>query len=241
MISGSRMARVVRSRNGSGRSACQLVICWPVTSHGLCMVDMAAHAIIPFVVLEALRAADGTAAAVDEGYGVDSAVRFGRTASVAAQITRYGRLVRHGARVDASEVSGLLRLVARRRDASLLFAEAGRRAGAWAASSHVAPVWKLCMWAIPAFARRRLGSAIVRRTARDVFDVEIHPDHTAQWKDHSGVNSQIPGVKACDVYRAATAELLRRFTEFDGALFDVTCTCDGAEVCRWSAVPPNGG
>ncbi len=206
---------------------------------------MAAHAIIPFVVLEALREADGMPAAVfDEGYGVDSAVRFGRTPSVAAQITRYGRLLRHGARVDASEVSGLLRLVSRRRDAPLLFAEAGRRAGEWAAASHVAPMWKLCMWFSPRFARRRIGSAIVRRTARELFEVEVNPDQTAQWEDRSGVTSEIPDVKACDVYRAATAELLRRFTEFDGALFDVTCTCEGAEVCRWSAVPPvppNGG
>lgn len=226
-----------------GRCGGHLVICAP--SHlesPSALVDMPAHAIIPFVVLEALRAADGQqAAVVDEGYGVDSAVRFGRTQSVAAQITRYGRLVRNGARVDASEVSGLLRLVARRRDASLLFAEAGRRAGAWAAASHVAPMWRLCMWASPRFARQRIGSAIARRTARDLFDVELHPDQTALWQDSSGVNSEIPGVKACDVYRAATAELLRRFTEFDGALFDVTCTCEGAEACRWSATPPNGG
>jgi predicted hydrocarbon binding protein len=40
---------------------------------------------------------------------------------------------------------------------------------------------------------------------------------------------------ACGFFGAALAELLRTFTDFDGALFHTECRARGATVCRWTS------
>src|SRR5262245_4669117 len=87
------------------------------------------HAIIPLAVLEAVRNLDTP---VEDGLHefADHLLvkRLGLSSTVAVQVREYAALARRGGRVDAAHVQALLRLVGRRPDADLVFAEAGRRA-----------------------------------------------------------------------------------------------------------------
>src|SRR5947208_8559152 len=54
--------------------------------------------------------------------------RLGLSNTVAMQLAQYEAMVRRDARADPAHVEALLRLVGRRPDADLVFADAGRRA-----------------------------------------------------------------------------------------------------------------
>src|SRR5437660_9385560 len=87
------------------------------------------HSIVPLAVLEAIRnldtpVEDGLSEFADELL----AKRLGLSPTITMQLTEYEGLVRRDARVEATHVEALLRLVGRRPDADLVFADAGRRA-----------------------------------------------------------------------------------------------------------------
>src|SRR3989442_270113 len=87
------------------------------------------HRMLTLAVLEAVRnldtpVEDGLAEFADELL----VKRLGLSSTVAMQLTQYEALVRRDAGVDAAHVEALLRLVGRRPDADLVFADAGRRA-----------------------------------------------------------------------------------------------------------------
>jgi len=199
---------------------------------------MNTHAVIPFAVLEAVRAADLDSIA-DESGAMEglSTVRLGRSPTVSAQIERYQALARRGARVDPEEVGGIIRLIGRRRDADLVMAEAGRRAGEYAAAWYVGRLWRVLLRMAPGPLKRRLGASIVKRTAQSIFDVDLSVDKVASWQDGGCLNTTAGDARPCEVFRAATAELLRRLTSFDGALFHVACRKMGDDGCVWSTNP----
>lgn len=201
---------------------------------------MKTHAVIPLAVLEAVRSADvvSVVPGFDNGDDVPS-VRLGGTPTIIAQIERYQILARRGSRVPPDDVGGILKLIGRRRDADLVMAEAGRRVGELVANAHTGRTMRTLYRMAPRMLRNRIGAALVRRTARAIFDVDISVDHVARWTDPGGLTGSSGGVRVCEVFRAATAELLRRFTSFEGALFHQSCRDKGDDVCVWSAQPTN--
>jgi len=198
------------------------------------------HAMIPLALLEALQGAD----VLPDGNDADgpfaelAATRFGGSATVAAQIQRYADLAGRDADVDAEEVIGLLRLVARRPDADLVLADAGRRAGRRAArcASRTA---RLLMSVSPSGWRRRIARRVVRHLGDRLLDLHLEWPDTIRWRDRAGIGrGDLAGV-TCRMVGAAAAELVRAFVPFEGALFHVRCGRDGDEQrCAWSTERP---
>lgn len=194
-----------------------------------------AHAIIPLALFESLRGLDAPPGELDDVHRDLSAKRLGMSQTVASQIDRYGRLARGARRVPADEVAGVLRLVGRRMDAGLVFADAGRRAGRLAASrvgSSLRALWRL----MPGGAGERLGFALARAAAR-VLSIQLAREGAvavATVRDPIAVQAT-PGGAACGFYGSAIAEVLRTFTSFDSAMIHSECRARGASRCEWRA------
>src|SRR5438128_2240053 len=152
------------------------------------------------------------------------------------QLTHYEVLVRRDARVDAALVEALLRLVGRRPDADLVFADAGRRA-ARRAVRRLSVVSRLAVQLAP----NALGYAAARRAARAVLGGELRREQqvpVARVRDTLAV-SATPDGAACGVYGAAFAELLRLLVGFEGAMLHTACRASGGAQCEWRAAPPD--
>ena len=194
--------------------------------------------LIPLSLLRAVRGADK----LPEGVGADAfgdeltTQKFGQSATVAAQIVRYESLVARGERVATDDVAALLRLVSRRSDAALVFADAGRRAGRDAAT-RISTVSRLTHRLAPGGLGERYGLILARRIAHRVFEINMSGRDEAEWEDQAGMGKAVAELRACEVYGAAAAELLRCYTEFDGALFHVACRTKGDAICQWHTNP----
>src|SRR2546426_1315947 len=144
-------------------------------------------------------------------------------------------MVRRGAPADSSHVEALLRLVGRRPDADLVFADAGRRA-ARRAVRRLFVLTRLAARAGP----RALGYVAARRAARAVFSGELRREShvpIARVGDALAVQATPDGA-ACALYGAGFTELLRLLVGFEGAMLHVSCRATGGEVCEWRAAPP---
>jgi predicted hydrocarbon binding protein len=138
--------------------------------------------------------------------------------------------------VDAGHVEALLRLVGRRPDADLVFAEAGRRAARRAASA----LW-LPSRAAARAAPRALGMAAARRAARRVLGGDLRREAqlpVAQVADPLAVRAT-PDGSACGFFGAAFTELLRLLAGYEGALLHTNCRARGAGRCEWRAATPD--
>ena len=185
------------------------------------------HAAVPLTILEAIQHLDAPIEdGLDEFHDELAGKRFGMSETVAAQIERYRRLADRGRRVELEEEAALFRLVGRRNDAGLVFANAGCRAGRRAVSA---------MRRLPGFARNGLGFAIARRAAR-VFDaaLERNSGPVSVTIDAPPSALSTTGGEGCGFYGSGLAEILRAVTHFDGALFHVRCRSRGAKACQWS-------
>jgi hypothetical protein len=195
------------------------------------------HAIIPLAVLEAMRHLDAPAPEAPTEYQAElSTKRLGTSGTVAAQIERYGALARRNALVEAAEVAGLLRLAGRRGDASLVFADAGRRAAELAAA-RVPWLGRLVWRVLPGFARDGLGFGLARRAAKNALGVTLSREgvQVVAVAQELPSAAATPDGSACGLYGSAVAALLRTFTEFDGALMHAGCRARGAPQCRWQS------
>jgi hypothetical protein len=198
------------------------------------------HAALPLAILEAIQGLDEP---VQDGlaeYHEDlSAKRLGLSRTVADQIDRFQKLARSDAEVSLDELVALMRLVARRQDAGLVFSHAGRRAGSFAVK-RVAGSFRRGTRALPTTFRNRAGFALARRAARRVFDVRLSRDHgvPAAELDPDPSDSD-PSGSACAFYGSALAETLRLLTDFDGAMLHVACRAKGDDSCVWRAAYPN--
>jgi len=193
------------------------------------------HAIIPLALFEAIRALDLPTDDDLEEFPDELVVkRLGMNRTVLAQIQRYQKLARADKRVDEEEVTALLRLVGRRADAGLVYAEAGRRAGRLAAA-RVFAVLRLLRHLLPA----GFGALLARRAAADVFGATLRGDRMTVTATGDPIAIRAtPGGAACGFFGSALAELLRIFTPFDGALLHDACRGRGDGECHWRASPP---
>src|SRR5207249_1909408 len=145
-------------------------------------------------------------------------------------------MVRRDAPADRSHVEALLRLVGRRPDADLVFADAGRRA-ARRAVRRLFVLTRLAARTGP----RALGYVAARRAARAVFAGDLRREShipVARVGDALAVQATPDGA-ACALYGAGFTELLRLLVGFEGAMLHVSCRATGGEVCEWRAAPPD--
>src|SRR5438045_8691028 len=127
------------------------------------------HSIVPLAVLEAVKNLDTP---VEDGlteFAEELLVkRLGLSPTVAMQLAEFEQLVRKDARVEPAHVEALLRLVGRRPDADLVFADAGRRA-ARRAVRRLSGVSRFAAHSAP----RVFCHIAARRAARAVLGAEL--------------------------------------------------------------------
>jgi hypothetical protein len=190
-------------------------------------------AVLPLVLLEALRGLDRPAPdALDEFHGELSAKRLGLNQTVATEIDRLERLGSRG-RVPSGELTALLRLVARRQDAALVFSDAGRRAARRAVDG-VSWRARAFLGLLPRSLRARLGFRVAGRLAGRMLGLALVRDASVAVAQPTGTGAAGPDSgSACTFYGAAVAELLRLLTDFDGAMVHVACRARGDADCQW--------
>ncbi len=195
------------------------------------------HSIVPLAVLEAVRNLDTP---VEDGLSEFAeellSKRLGLSATVAMQLREYEGMVRRDAPADRSHVEALLRLVGRRPDADLVFADAGRRA-ARRAVRRLFVLTRLAARTGP----RALGYVAARRAARAVFAGDLRREShipVARVGDALAVQATPDGA-ACALYGAGFTELLRLLVGFEGAMLHISCRATGGDACEWRAAPPD--
>jgi hypothetical protein len=195
----------------------------------------AVPALIPLSLLEAIRNLDTPVEdGLDELAEEIVVRRLGLSPTVAAQIQRYKQTAGRDGGVDADEAISVLRLVGRRPDAPLVFADAGRRAARYAARSHARPAWTLSRVSGGGLARR-MAQRSAGHLARRAFGGELRADAEGievRMADSLSVTALADG-SACAFYGAAYGELLRRLTGFEGAMLHERCRSQGGEACVW--------
>ena len=202
------------------------------------MTTTTVPAIIPLSLLEALRNVD---APVEDGLeelaGEVVSKRLGLSATVQSQIARYAWHAGRGHAVELDEATSVFRLVGRRPDAPLVFADAGRRA-----ARRAAPRWPMVLGVLPAGLGRRAGIRAADRVARKlvgghllVEDAEAHGEVPAPL----GLDV-IPEGTGCGFYGAFFGELLRALASFEGAVRHTRCRARGDDGCEWRASAVGG-
>jgi predicted hydrocarbon binding protein len=197
------------------------------------------HSIVPLAILEAVRNLDTP---VEDGLTEFAeellSKRLGLSPTVALQLAQYETLVRRDARVERAHVEALLRLVGRRPDADLVFADAGRRAARRAVRGMALPA-RLAARMAP----RMFGFGAARRAARNVLGGELRRDGhipIARVRDSLAINATPDGA-ACALYASGFAELLRLLVGFEAAMVHTACRATGADRCEWQAASPDPG
>jgi hypothetical protein len=187
------------------------------------------HSIVPLAVLEAVKNLDTP---VEDGlteFADELLVkRLGLSHTVQIQLTEFEQLVRKDARVEPSHVEALLRLVGRRPDADLVFADAGRRA-ARRAVKRLSSVFRL------------FGHAGARRAAKSVLGAELGFEQrlpVARVADPIAIQATPDGA-ACGFYSSGLVELLRLLVGYEGAMLHVACRARGGAACEWRAAGPD--
>ena len=187
------------------------------------------HSIVPLAVLEAVKNLDTP---VEDGlteFADELLVkRLGLSSTVQMQLTEFEQLVRKDARVEPSHVEALLRLVGRRPDADLVFADAGRRAARRAVRRLSGVV-------------RMFGHAAARRAARAVLGAELGFEQRlpiARVSDPIAIQATPDGA-ACGFYSSGFVELLRLLVGYEGAMLHVACRARGGTACEWRAAGPD--
>lgn len=195
------------------------------------------HSLIPQSLLEAIRNLDTP---LDDGLNelAEETVskRLGLSTTVAQQIERYKENALRNAAVPADEVILIFKLIGRRPDAALVFADAGRRAARYAARS-TGLGGRLLLRASPRPLRRRAGTRAAARVARRLLDLELDLRQQApqvRMGESMATRAGFPGT-GCYFYSAVLAELLRVMSGFEGAMIHERCRARGDEHCFWRA------
>ena len=192
-------------------------------------------ALIPLSLLEALRNLDTPVEdGLDELAEEIVVRRLGLSPTVAAQIQRYRQTAERGGTVDLDEVLSVIRLVGRRPDAPLVFADAGRRAARYAARTRGRSSRTLARMS-PTGMGLRITLRSVARLVRTIFDGELDFRPPAvEFKMAAPLSIvALPGGEACLFYGSAYLELLRGLTGFEGALLHESCRSRGDDACFW--------
>ena len=195
------------------------------------------HSLIPQSLLEAIRNLDTP---LDDGLnelaGETVAKRLGLSTTVAQQIERYHEQALKDTAVPADEVVQIFRLIGRRPDAALVYADAGRRAARYAAR---ATPWRtrLLLGASPRPLRRRFGTRAAAGVARSLLGLELELRPGApqlRLVESLATQAGSPGT-GCYFYSAVSAELLRVMGGFEGAMVHERCRARGDADCFWRA------
>jgi hypothetical protein len=192
-------------------------------------------ALIPLSLLEAIRNLDTPVEDGLEELAEEIVVRrLGLSPTVAAQIQRYRQAADRGGSVEVEETISVLRLVGRRVDAPLVFADAGRRAARYAARTGGRSSRTLAR-VTPGRVARRLALSSAARLSRQVFGGELKPrtqDVEVRMSAPLSIEA-LPTGEACVFYGAVYQELLRGLTGFEGALIHEHCRARGGDACVW--------
>ena len=190
-------------------------------------------AIIPLSLLEALRNVD---APVEDGLeelaGEVVSKRLGLSATVQAQIARYDHHAARGRAVALDEATSVFRLVGRRPDATLVFADAGRRA-----ARRAAPRWPRVLGLLPSGMARVAGARAAAGVARRLVGGHLEvKDAEARGVVPVPLGlDAVPEGTGCDFYGALFGELLRGLARFEGAVRHTRCRARGDDGCEWRA------
>jgi hypothetical protein len=203
------------------------------------MPDATVPALIPLSLLEAIRNLDTPLEDGLEEQLAEEIVarRLGLSSTVAAQIQRYRQTAERAGGVPLDEAISVIRLVGRRPDAGLAFADAGRRAARYAARSSGRPAWTMLRASPPGWSRR-LALRAATRVARTTFDADLCTGTGGTEVRMSlplSIQSLPDGI-ACTFYGSAYSELLRWLAGFEGTMIHERCQVRGDEVCLWRAV-----
>jgi hypothetical protein len=199
-------------------------------------------AVLPLSLLEAVRNLDTP---VEDGLELlaeeIAARRLGLSNTVAAQISRYKSTADRSGSVNDDELVSVLRLVGRRPDAALVFADAGRRAARYAVHTSGRSTRTLVR-ASPRFLSRRLALRALRRLSAEYFRGDLAPDgQDAVVRMSRPLSiSAMPDGAACGFYGAAYGELFRALADFEGTLMHESCEGRGDPECRWRTEPAAG-
>jgi len=192
-------------------------------------------ALIPLSLLEAIRNLDTPVEDGLEELAEEIVVRrLGLSPTVAAQIQRYRQAAERGSSVHGDETVSVFRLVGRRVDAPLVFADAGRRAARYAAKKRSRPSRTLLTFSSGGLAQR-LALRSAARLARNVFGAELRPlpqDVEVCMTAPISIEA-LPTGEACVFYGSLYQELLRLLTGFEGALLHERCRSSGEPACVW--------
>ena len=195
-------------------------------------------AIIPLSLLEALRNVD---APVEDGLeelaGEVVSKRLGLSGTVQAQIARYAWHADRGHAVPLDEATSVFRLVGRRTDASLVFADAGRRA-----ARRASPRWPRVLGVMPGGLSRLVGPRAAGRVARRLVGGHlVVKDAEARGEVPAPLGLDvIPEGTGCGFYGALFGELLRALAGFEGAVRHTRCRARGDDGCEWRASAVGG-
>ena len=198
------------------------------------------HAVIPLCLLEAMRNLDTP---IDDGLADFAqemvSKRLGLSTTVAAQIERYRDAAERDDTIALDEAVSVFRLVSRRPDAQLVFADAGRRSARMAARSAGGGT---AIRISPRGLRRRLGIRAARKVASRVFWADLTPlGQLAEVRlsDSLAARAGAEG-DGCYFYGAVFAELLRLLAGIEGAMLHDHCKGRGDSNCYWRAAAVEG-
>jgi hypothetical protein len=195
-------------------------------------------ALIPLSLLEAIRNLDTPVEdGLDELAEEIVVRRLGLSPTVAAQIQRYRQAAERGGSVDLEETISVLRLVGRRVDAPLVFADAGRRAARYAVRGHGRSSRTLAKVS-PSGMARRLALRSAANLVRTVFggELRVRPEDVEVRMPSSLSIEALPTGEACVFYGSVYQEMLRGLTGFEGALLHEHCRARGEDACVWRTV-----
>ncbi len=199
-------------------------------------------AILPLALLEAVQNIDTPP---DDGLGALehelAAKRLGLSPTVAAQVVRYRERADAGGDLPEDEALAVFRLVGRRPDAALVYADAGRRAARYAAR-RLGVGSRALVAAAPGKLGTTMGLRSAGRLARRWLLIELRSEGglaRAETADSLGLRAREDGL-GCQFYSAAFAELLRLVAGFEGAMVHESCRGRGDRSCRWLAARGEG-
>ena len=192
-------------------------------------------ALIPLSLLEAIRNLDTPVEdGLEELAEEITARRLGLSPTVAAQIQRYRQAADKRGSVDLDETVSVLRLVGRRGDAHLVFADAGRRAARYASRGRGRSTRTLAKLS-PGGMAYRLAMRTFARLTRTIFGGELKPgaQDVEVCMDSPLSIVALPTGEACVFYGSVYQELLRGLTGFEGAVIHERCRSRGDQSCVW--------
>ncbi len=199
-------------------------------------------AILPLALLEAVQNIDTPP---DDGLGALedelAAKRLGLSPTVAAQIKRYRDQADSGGEVDREEALAVFRLVGRRPDADLVYADAGRRAARYAARERGGG-----NKALAAVSPGKLGASVRFRAAGRLAQrwllVELRAPGgvpRAETEDTLALLAREDGL-GCRFHGSALGELLRLVVGYEGVVVHESCRARGDARCFWRAEQAEG-